>query len=70
MLAETMIQCEALTKRFVPDEIRLDLHAYLAGTLNGLGCSSIEKAVRSAGLRPKAERSDALDYGRRKQLAP
>jgi len=26
----------------LPDEIRADLHAYMGGTLNGLGCSPIE----------------------------
>ena len=29
-------------ERVLPDEIRADLHAYMGGTLNGLGCSSIE----------------------------
>ena len=29
-------------ERVLPDEIRPDLHAYMGGTLNGLGCSSIE----------------------------
>jgi REP element-mobilizing transposase RayT len=29
-------------ERALPDEIRLDLHAYLGGTLKGLGCSPIE----------------------------
>src|SRR5262245_60159259 len=29
-------------ERILPDEIRPDLHAYMGGTLNGLGCSPIE----------------------------
>jgi putative transposase len=29
-------------ERTLPDEIRTDLHAYLGGTLHGLGCSPIE----------------------------
>lgn len=29
-------------ERVLPDEIRADLHAYMGGTLNGLGCSPIE----------------------------
>ena len=29
-------------ERVLPDEIRPDLHAYMGGTLNGLGCSPIE----------------------------
>jgi len=29
-------------ERTLPDEIRHDLHAYMGGTLNGLGCSPIE----------------------------
>jgi len=29
-------------ERVLPDEIRPDLHAYMSGTLQGLGCSSIE----------------------------
>jgi len=28
--------------RVLPDDLRPDLHAYMGGTLNGLGCSSIE----------------------------
>lgn len=29
-------------ERTLPDEIRADLHAYMGGILNGLGCSPIE----------------------------
>jgi putative transposase len=29
-------------ERVLPDEIRANLHAYMGGTLNGLGCSPIE----------------------------
>src|SRR4051794_34005127 len=29
-------------ERVLPDDIRVDLHAYIGGTLNGLGCSPIE----------------------------
>ena len=29
-------------ERCLPDEIRPDLHAYMGGTLNGLGCEPIE----------------------------
>ena len=29
-------------ERIFPDDIRADLHAYMGGTLNGLGCSPIE----------------------------
>jgi putative transposase len=29
-------------ERVLPDEIRADLHAYMGGTLNGLGCSPNE----------------------------
>ena len=29
-------------ERVLPDDIRADLHAYMGGTLNGLGCSPIE----------------------------
>ena len=29
-------------ERVLPDDIRPDLHAYMGGTLNGLGCSPIE----------------------------
>jgi REP element-mobilizing transposase RayT len=29
-------------ERLLPDEIRTDLHAYMGGTLHGLGCSPIE----------------------------
>ena len=29
-------------ERSLPDEVRHDLHAYLAGTLKGLGCAPIE----------------------------
>jgi REP element-mobilizing transposase RayT len=29
-------------ERVLPDEIRPDLHAYMGGTLNGLGCTPIE----------------------------
>jgi putative transposase len=29
-------------ERVLPDEVRADLHAYMGGTLNGLGCSPIE----------------------------
>src|SRR5262245_44903339 len=29
-------------ERVLPDDIRSDLHAYMGGTLNGLGCPPIE----------------------------
>ena len=29
-------------ERSLPDEVRLDLHAYMGGTLKGLGCFPIE----------------------------
>ena len=29
-------------ERILPDDIRADLHAYMGGTLNGLGCPPIE----------------------------
>jgi len=29
-------------ERSLPDEVRLDLHAYMGGTLKGLGCAPIE----------------------------
>jgi len=29
-------------ERVLPDDIRPDLHAYMGGTLNGMGCSPIE----------------------------
>ena len=29
-------------ERILPDDLRADLHAYMGGTLNGLGCSPIE----------------------------
>ena len=29
-------------ERSLPDELRPDLHAYMGGTLKGLGCSPIE----------------------------
>jgi putative transposase len=29
-------------ERVLPDDLRADLHAYLGGTLNGLGCAPVE----------------------------